>query len=211
MNNYDIMFNLGHGVKYGESEWILRGYTSGSYNVTALGNGNRRTVLYGSQVRLSSSTGTTVTSDRRLKKDFSDFDERYEKFFMNLKPQTYKMAYEKNADEYKRTNGFIAQDVEKALLEANITPEDLDLISCDTADKELLDEMFNGHPPDIEKQYSLNYNNFISLNTYMIQKNRTELEYHAGCIDLQQAAINDLQNRLWQAEKKIKQLKQADQ
>lgn len=211
MNNYDIMFNLGHGVKYGESEWILRGYTSGSYNVTALGNGNRRTVLYGSQVRLSSSTGTTVTSDRRLKKDFSDFDERYEKFFMNLKPQTYKMAYEKNADEYKRTNGFIAQDVEKALLEANITPEDLDLISCDTADKEFLDEMFNGHPPDIEKQYSLNYNNFISLNTYMIQKNRTELEYHAGCIDLQQAAINDLQNRLWQVEKKIKQLKQADQ
>lgn len=209
MNNYDIMFNLGHGIKYGESEWILRGYKSGDYNVTALGNTNRRTVLYGSQVRLNSSTGTTVTSDRRLKKDFSDFDERYEKFFMNLKPQTYKMAYEKNTEEYKRTNGFIAQDVEQALIKANINPEELDLISCDTADKEFLDEMFNGHPPDIIKQYSLNYNNFISINTYMIQKTRKEMFYQAGQINIQESIINDLQVRLWQAEKEIKQLKQA--
>ena len=166
-------------------------------------------MLYGSQVRLNSSTGTTVTSDRRLKKDFSDFDERYEKFFMNLKPQTYKMAYEKNTEEYKRTNGFIAQDVEQALIKANINPEELDLISCDTADKEFLDEMFNGHPPDIIKQYSLNYNNFISINTYMIQKTRKEMFYQAGQINIQESIINDLQVRLWQAEKEIKQLKQA--
>lgn len=209
MGNYDIQFNIGHGIKYGGGEWILRPYKSGDYNVTALGNGNRRTVLYGSQVRLNSSTGTTVTSDRRLKKDFSDFDERYEKFFMNLKPQTYKMAYEKNTEEYKRTNGFIAQDVEKALLKANINPEELDLISCDTADKEFLDEMFNGHPPDIIKQYSLNYNNFISLNTYMIQKVRKDIDNQVGRIDIHQAIINDLQIRLWQAEKEIKQLKEA--
>lgn len=209
MNNYDIMFNLGHGIKYGESEWILRGYKSGDYNVTALGNTNRRTVLYGSQVRLSSSTGATVTSDRRLKKDFSDFDERYDKFFMNLKPQTYRMAYEKNADEYKRANGFIAQDVEQALINANINPEELDVISYDTSDKEFLDEMFNGHPPDIRKQYSLNYNNFISLNTHMIQKTRKEVSYQAGRLDMYEAVINDLQTRLLQAEKEIKQLKQA--
>lgn len=209
MNNYDIMFNIGHGIKYGEGEWILRPYKSGDYNVTALGNGDRRTVLYGSQVKLNSSTGTTVTSDRRLKKDFRDFDERYEKFFMNLKPQIYRMAYEKNAEEYKRTNGFVAQDVERALINADINPEELDLISHDTADKEFLDEMFNGHPPDIQKQYSLNYNNFISLNTHMIQKTRTEMSYQSGRLDMQQAIINDLQTRLWQAEKEIEQLKQA--
>jgi len=85
----------------------------------------------------------------------------------------------------------------------------LDLISHDTADKEFLDEMFNGHPPDIQKQYSLNYNNFISLNTHMIQKTRTEMSYQSGRLDMQQAIINDLQTRLWQAEKEIEQLKQA--
>lgn len=121
------------------------------------------------------------------------------------------MAYEKNSNEYKRTNGFVAQDVERALINAGLKPEELDMISCDTADQEYLNEMFNGHPPNIKMQYSLNYNNFISLNTYMIQKTRNELNYQAGRIDLQQAAINDLQNRLWQAEKEIKQLKQAAQ
>lgn len=211
MNNYDIMFNIGHGIKYGEGEWILRPYKSGDYNVTALGNTNRRTVLYGSQVRLNSSTGTTVSSDKRLKKDFKEFDERHEKFFMKLMPTTYRMAYEKNSNEYKRTNGFVAQDVERALINAGLKPEELDMISCDTADQEYLNEMFNGHPPNIKMQYSLNYNNFISLNTYMIQKTRNELNYQVGRIDLQQAAINDLQNRLWQAEKEIKQLKQAAQ
>lgn len=208
MGNYDIMCNLGHGIKYG-SEWILRPYKSGDYNVTALGNGNRRTVLYGSQVRLNSSTGTTVSSDRRLKKDFANFDKRYEKFFMSLKPQTYKMAYTKNSEEYKITNGFIAQDVEESLGNAGIDPMELDLISCETADKEFLNEMFNGHPPGIQKQYSLNYSGFISLNTYMIQKNTKELVYQEGKIDLHETIINDLQNRLWQAEKEIEQLKEA--
>lgn len=211
MNNYDIMFNLGHGIKYGESEWILRGYKSGDYNVTALGNGNRRTVLYGSQVRLNGSNGTTVTSDRRLKKDFSTFDERHEKFFMSLAPATYRMAYEKNSDEYKRTNGFVAQDVKNALINVGLKPEELDIISYDTVDQEYLNEMFNGHPPDIQKQYSLNYNNFIALNTHMIQKNRKDLIYQSGRIDMQQVIINDLQSRLWQAEKEIKELKQTAQ
>lgn len=209
LGNYDLQFNLNHGVKYGSGEWILRPYTSGDYNVTALGNGNRRTVLYGSQVRLNGANGTTVSSDRRLKKDFASFDERYEKFFMNLKPVTYRMAYEQKSEEYKRTNGFIAQDVEQALKDANINSEGLDLISYDTADQEFLSEMFNGHPPDIKKQYSLNYNNFISLNTYMIQKNRKYLNYQVGRIDMQEAIINELQSRLWQAEKEIKQLKQT--
>ncbi|MGN0417109.1 tail fiber domain-containing protein [Anaerostipes faecalis] len=176
MGGYDIKFNLGNGIKYGSNEWILRPYTSGDYNVTALGNGNRRTVLYGSQVRLSSATGTVVSSDRRLKKDFADFDERYDKFYMNLKPQTYRMAYTKNSEEYKITNGFIAQDVEDALCNADINPAELDLISCETADKDFLNEMFEGNPPDIEKQYSLNYSGFIALNTYMIQKTRKESE-----------------------------------
>lgn len=211
MNNYDIMFNLGHGIKYGESEWILRGYKSGDYNVTALGNGNRRTVLYGSQVRLNGSNGTTVTSDRRLKKDFSTFDERHEKFFMSLTPATYRMAYEKNSDEYKRTNGFVAQDVKRALINAGLKPEELDIISYDTVDQEYLNEMFYGHPPDMRKQYSLNYNNFISLNTFMIQKNRKELNHQANRIDMQEVIIDDLQSRLWQAEKQIKELKQTAQ
>lgn len=211
MQSYDIQFTLGHGFKYGGSEWMLRGYKSGDYNVTALGNGNRRTVLYGSQVRLNGANGTTVSSDGRLKKDFADFDERYEKFFMNLKPQTYRMAYKRKAEEYKRTNGFIAQDVEHALINSNIDPDELDMISCDTADQEYLNEMFNGHPPDIQKQYSLNYNNFIALNTHMIQKNRKDLIYQSGRIDMQQVIIDDLQSRLWQAEKQIKELKQTAQ
>jgi len=43
----------------------------------------------------------------------------------------------------------------------------------------------------------------------MIQKTRKDLMYQAGRIDMQEAIINDLQTRLLQAEKTIKQLTQA--
>ena len=46
-------------------------------------------------------------------------------------------------------------------------------------------------------------------NTFMIQKTRKDLIYQAGRIDMQEAIINDLQIRLLQAEKTIKQLTQA--
>ena len=62
---------------------------------------------------------------------------------------------------------------------------------------------------DIETEYGISYTEFIALNTHMIQKTRKDLIYQAGQIDMQEAIINDLQTRLLQAEKTIKQLTQA--
>ena len=45
----------------------------------------------------------------------------------------------------------------------------------------------------------------------MIQKNRKELNHQANRIDMQEVIIDDLQSRLWQAEKQIKELKQTAQ
>jgi hypothetical protein len=45
----------------------------------------------------------------------------------------------------------------------------------------------------------------------MIQKNRKDMNNQISRIDMQEAIINDLQTRLWQAEKQIKELKQTAQ
>lgn len=130
----------------------------GDNNVEYFGDNSCQTCLRGSKVYLSMS-GATVTSDRRYKNNIRDFDKRYENFFNELKPQTFRF----NKDKENLTNlGFIAQDVQTAIRNSSLD-ENHNFVSKvkDESGDELL---------------GLVYDQFIALNTHMIQKNIASIE-----------------------------------
>lgn len=98
--------------------------------------------------------GSIGTSDRNQKKDISYNLANYEKLFYKLKPVSYKF---KDGESGRVHTGFISQDIEDALKETGISPMDFAAFCKDTTE--------NGNP-----YYGLRYEEFISLNTYMIQK-----------------------------------------
>ena len=102
----------------------------------------------------------SVGSDRRLKQAIEYRMDKYENFFMKLKPAQYQLK----AGKSKRLHtGFIAQDVERALLESGLTTNDFAGLTItpvqEVNPKDGIDDVF----------YRLRYGEFISLNTYMIQ------------------------------------------
>lgn len=109
----------------------------------------------------------TIRSDRRLKHSIEYDMEKYEDFFMRLKPTRYKYNHGKGNRFHV---GFIAQDVEDALDYSGLSTSDfagfvkMPVVEVDEKDK--IDDF----------KYSLRYGEFISLNTHMIQKLVREVE-----------------------------------
>lgn len=103
----------------------------------------------------------TLRSDRRLKNTINyDFD-RYDEFFMRLKPATFKYN---NGHGGRLHSGFIAQDVEDALHNAGLS--NMDFAGLVIAPIEEVNEADG----ITDNYYKLRYGEFISLNTHMIQK-----------------------------------------
>lgn len=103
----------------------------------------------------------TLRSDRRLKNNINyDFD-RYDEFFMGLKPATFKYN---NGHGGRLHSGFIAQDVEDALHSAGLS--NMDFAGLVIAPIEEVNEADG----ITDNYYKLRYGEFISLNTHMIQK-----------------------------------------
>lgn len=103
----------------------------------------------------------TLRSDRRLKNTINyDFD-RYDEFFMGLKPATFKYN---NGRGGRLHSGFIAQDVEDALHNAGLS--NMDFAGLVIAPIEEVNEADG----ITDNYYKLRYGEFISLNTHMIQK-----------------------------------------
>lgn len=101
----------------------------------------------------------SISSDRRVKNSISYEMDKYDTFFEKLKPSFYKYN---NGQSGRFHVGFIAQDVEEAIAEGGMTNQDFaGLVQL----KEKA-EMLGGY----EDQYYLRYENFIALNTHMIQK-----------------------------------------
>ena len=120
-----------------------------------------------------SSGGWKTTSDRRKKKDFRKLleDDRFEKFFELLQPMEYRLI--ENDD--KMHIGFVAQDVEQAMTDCDISENEfygLEHAVFSEKDFESNEEWEkfleqNGGANDM---YTLCYQEFIALNTVMIQK-----------------------------------------
>lgn len=120
-----------------------------------------------------SSGGWKTTSDRRKKKDFRKLleDDRFERFFELLQPMEYRLI---DNDE-KMHIGFVAQDVEQAMTDCGISENEfygLEHAVFSEKDFESNEEWEkfleqNGGANDM---YTLCYQEFIALNTAMIQK-----------------------------------------
>lgn len=120
-----------------------------------------------------SSGGWKTTSDRRKKKDFRKLleDDRFEKFFELLQPMEYRLI----ENDEKMHMGFVAQDVEQAMKCCDISENEfygLEHAVFSEKDFESNEEWEkfleqNGGANDM---YTLCYQEFIALNTVMIQK-----------------------------------------
>mgnify|MGYP002514916725 CR=1 FL=1 len=156
--------------------WALAPYGD---NLMRLGtNGYRWTSVW-------AQSATIQTSDRNKKKDIEPISEKYISLFNDLKPVSYKFI----DGESGRTHiGYISQDVEESMKKLNISPlefagfckdkqikpiyeDDEKGMPVCVAEKEVLDE--NGNPV---YEYSLRYEEFIALNTLMIQNLQKEVQ-----------------------------------
>lgn len=102
----------------------------------------------------------TISSDRRMKHSI-DYDlSSYENFFMNLKPTKFMYNH---GESGRLHTGFIAQDVESALNSSGLTKLDFAGLVITPVEEVMKDGIE-------DYKYRLRYGEFISLNTYMIQR-----------------------------------------
>ncbi len=128
---------------------------------------------------------TIATSDRNQKKDITHIPDKYLDLFTLLQPVRYRFI---DGTSGRIHIGFIAQDVEDAMEQTGLS--DLDFAgfcrdkAIDAEGNPILDDC--GNPTYI---YSLRYEEFIALNTAVIQ--------------CQQAKISKLEQRLERLEELI--------
>ena len=152
---------------YGESgNWLhhdhkveLRGYNGYAEFVPNSFNGTSPIVDLGSSSNkwrnTYCSSGTWTGSDRNSKEEINYSTEEFLQIFEKLRPCSYKY---KDGSSGRTHLGFIAQDVEQALLESGFTTSDYACIAiAPRKDDEGVD-------------YFLRYEEFIALNTMKIKK-----------------------------------------
>lgn len=154
---------------------------------------------------VSSRKGFRNSSDERIKKDFRHFDDDFIKSYMQLEPIKYRF---KDDTDISYHIGFKAQNVNSVLNDYGKSHnEQFGICATHHIDPEYAEKTYG--EKNMTEVYTLAYDELIGANTFMIQKTRKNLIYQVGRIDMQEAIINDLQTRLLQAEKTIKQLTQA--
>lgn len=97
-------------------------------------------------------------SNRDIKSDIHDFDDRYDMFFDNLNPQLYKYNFE--LDE-GYSMGYIWQETDEALVKSNLTKNDVGAIYESGA---------------VTGGLGLRKTDFIALNTWQIQRLKSRVE-----------------------------------
>lgn len=150
--------------------------------------------------------GWKTTSDRRKKKDFSSLlnDARYENFFKQLRPMEYRFVDDSNGIHI----GFVAQDVEEALIASGIGNDELFALEHSYftrydfgSDEEWNNFLIsNNGASDI---YVLCYQEFIALNTAMIQKQMIDMEFIKCDNFVLHGEITILNQRVQELEEKL--------
>lgn len=148
-----------------------------------LGNSNNR--FYG--IYLSHSPN--VSSDKRIKnniipisKGLKSRENIFEQLFDLLKPVSFSLSNDKSN---KTHIGFVAQDVSNALSSLGVKEDNF----------ELIDHMFftDEETGEEKDEYGLRYEEFIALNTHMIQKANTTIQSQQKEIDDLKKQAQDLQ------------------
>lgn len=145
-----------------------------------------------------------TASDERLKKDFSSLD-NFEDVYMSLNPVSFKYSYDENE---KIHFGIKAQDVCKALNKYDYNENDFSVVSKREVNLELKEayEKNTGNKMEFDEMYELDYNEFIMLNTHMIQKDIRKTESLEATIQSQQKTIYSLQSELDSMKAQIQEL-----
>lgn len=121
-----------------------------------------------------SQTGQIITSDRNLKDNIKPLTDKHIKFFSLLQPVSFTYI----DGTYGRAHiGFISQDVENAMYEAGLTDLDFAGFCKDVKKTEITDEDGNKrYETEVDENgdpiyaYYLRYDEFVALNTFIIQK-----------------------------------------
>jgi len=118
----------------------------------------------------------TAYSDKRLKKNIKSLDERYNDFFNDLKPVSFKWKNTKYKTDDKEHIGFIAQDIQDAEkknnLDLNIVYKTNDILNLDKRE-------------------------LIALNTWQIQKLKKENKELKNAIDELKKEIQKIKEDMW--------------
>lgn len=170
------------------------------------------TTIRGRTCKYANSSGTTTLSDRNLKKDFEDFTDVHDVFFDSLKPLTYKY---KMGSSGRPHFGFITQEVEEALETAGMTTKDFAGVNIMPINCRETEEDENGNKIDVEdsadnylldkgikEQHNLVYTEFISMNTWQIQKLKKRVKE-------QDEKINKLEEEMQRLKELVEQLVSA--
>lgn len=107
--------------------------------------------------RLYCRNSVYVSSDERAKKYINDLNINYENLFHKLNPKRFKMRKD-GVDDRNWHIGFIAQEVEQAINEVDLTK------------LALIEHSFFEEDGEQKDRYVLAYEEFIALNTHMLQK-----------------------------------------
>lgn len=144
-----------------------------------------------------SSGGWKTTSDRRKKKDFRKLleDDRFERFFELLQPMEYRLI----ENDEKMHMGFVAQDVEQAMTDCDISENEfygLEHTVFSEKDFESNEEWKNflernGGANDM---YTLCYQEFIALNTAMAQKLQNRCSDFEQRLSALERSVNHAEN-----------------
>lgn len=149
--------------------------------------------------RVYAANATISTSDQRMKKEISTLSEKYEQLFELLDPVTYRW---KGEGHDRIHTGFIAQDVKKAMDQVGLDATEFAAFCYDDFkdDPEWTKENTGG----MTDRYSLAYEEFISLNTHMIQKTRQEVKELQSTLSDAVNTIKDLKQKIENLEKRRK-------
>lgn len=189
-----------------DSMWALDPDSGDSNNQLALGTPNHR---WG---QLYSFVGSINTSDRNEKKDIAELEEKFKVFFRKLKPVSYRFI---NGTSGRTHTGFIAQDVEEAMSEAGLCDTDfagfckdpkmkhvqktttVTVYNPETGKEEPVEMTYTeDEPVEGEFVYGLRYEEFIALNTAMIQDLTEKLEQQKSVIADLKASIANLKDAI---------------
>lgn len=123
--------------------------------------------------------GTIQTSDRNLKTDISDINDKYIRLFDILKPVTFRFS---DPESDRVHIGYISQDVEEAMAAVGLS--DLEFAGfCKDVSTENGEDVYS---------YSLRYSEFIALNSKIIQLNRQKIAEQQTQIDTLRTELDEL-------------------
>ena len=184
----------GNGVGINGNATTFRTYDNAGSpvdNVMTLGSsGGRWKQLYAATTSIS-------TSDRNMKDNICKLTDIHKEFFMKLVPVSFTF---KDGESGRTHVGFIAQDVEQSMRECGLTDLDfaglckdikveayLDEETGEYEEKPLLDN--NGN---VQYIYSLRYEEFIAIITYVLQDNVNEVKSLKKDIDKIKSEVSSI-------------------